>query len=117
MTKSSWFVAAVVLAIACAALRLITLNGPSPAWAAALLPLTMVATMVCLFLSGQMRFTPRDVRAMYERKARNSLFTGLVCLILIPVLLWLAYARYYGPLAAALSSGEWLAPQNKNAPQ
>ena len=106
MTKNSWFVAAVVCAIAAAALRLITLNGPSPAWAAALSPVALVAFLVCLFLSGQLKFTRRELAAMYERKARNSLFTGLACLILIPVLLWLAYARYYGPLAATLGSGE-----------
>ena len=93
-------------AIAAAALRLITLNGPTPAWAAALSPIALVASLGCLFLSGQLKFTPRDLSAMYERKARNNLFTGLACLVLIPVLLWLAYARYYGPLAAALGSGE-----------
>lgn len=106
MTKSFWFVAGVLCVIVGAGLRLVTLNGSSPAWAAALLPVAMIGALACLFLSGQMKFTPRDLGAMYERKARNSLFTGLACLILIPVLLWLAYDRYYGPLISTLSASE-----------
>ena len=106
MTKMSWFVAGVVCAILAAVLRLVTLNGSSPAWAATLRPVALVAALLCLFLAGQLRFNRRDVRAMYERKARDSIFTGLVCLILIPVAVWVAYARYYGPLMSTLSNGQ-----------
>jgi hypothetical protein len=105
MMKQSWFTGGVLCAIAYAVLRLVTLNGSSPAWAANLRPLALIAALVCLLLAGQLKFTRQDLVEMYERKARNSLFVGLICLILIPIALWIVYVRYYGALITTLNNG------------
>ena len=96
--KQSWFVGAVVCGIGYAALRLITLNGASPAWAARLQPLLLIAALVFMALAGRMDLSPRGISRMYERKAQRSLLIGLICLPLILIALWLIYTRYYQPM-------------------
>lgn len=102
--KQSWFVGAVLCGIGYAALRLITLNGASPEWMARLQPLLLIAALVCMALAGRMNLSPHGISRMYERKARHSYFIGLICLMLIPIALWLIYTRYLEPLNALTNS-------------
>lgn len=98
--KQLWFVGGVLCGIGYAALRLTTLNGASPEWAARLQPFMLIAALVCMALAGRMNLSPRGISQMYERRARHSYFIGLICLVLIPIALWLIYTNYYQPLNA-----------------
>lgn len=98
------FVSGVLFAIIYAGLRLLTSNGSSPAWAAHLRSLALLAAFLCLVLGDQTNFTLRSITGMYQRQAKTSFFVGLACLILIPIALWVLYTRYYGPLVGTLSA-------------
>ena len=96
--KQTWFIGAVLCGIGYAALRLITLNGASPAWAAHLQPLMLIAALLFMALAGRINLSPRGISQMYERKAQRSFVIGLICLPLIFIALWLIYTRYYQPM-------------------
>jgi hypothetical protein len=94
--------------IAHSVLRLITWNSGSPAWAAYLQNLALLAALAGPVLSRQLtlRGVLQSYQKSYDDKVRFSIVTGLICLILIPLGLWLAYVRYYGPLMHAVYSVE-----------
>ena len=89
--------------IAYCALRVLTWNGPHPVWAAALRDIFLCATFIgMLVLMG-----PRAMlhnfcgKRAIARRGRVSLLIGILgCALLLPPLLWMLFARYYGPLIA-----------------
>jgi hypothetical protein len=88
--KQTWIILGVISIIIFAVLRLVTVNGSLPAWAAYLRPVAFIAALICYVLSGQHRGI--SILELYNRRTRQSLFIGLVCLVLIPIGLWVLYS-------------------------
>lgn len=101
-----WFVLGVSFFFLSLALRVAASLGVVSGRAGTFGPFVLVAALVCLAAANRFRIPYPSLRQAYGRRTQVALAVGLICLLVIPFLLWLIYSRYYGPLFEALSAGE-----------